>query len=332
MILKQVKLLLLAAITMCCLTSSQHQVSVFIVGDSTAADKKDPANNPERGWGMMLQGYFDEGVTVRNFAVNGRSSKSFMEEGRWNKVLEQIKPGDYVLIQFGHNDEKAGTDRYTIPGSTFDAYLSQYVREAREKGGIPVLLNSVVRRNFYQHPDTNVDDETLRNTTYADETINSDTLVDTHGAYKDVPAQLANSLGTYYIDANKLTHDLEQRLGVIGSRQLHMWFKPGEIPSIPEGRHDNTHYNVYGARCVARLLADALGQSIPKLRKHVVHFDYVVSAAGRGNFMQLQQAIDAAPTHTAIYVLDGQWNISRQQLKDKQLKVISYPGASVHKY
>lgn len=121
--------------------SGRKQTTIFIIGDSTAADKPHPDISMERGWGMMLQGFFDEDIVVENHAVNGRSSKSFLTQGRWQKVLERIKPGDYVFIQFCHNDEKPDSDRHTDPGTTFDANLELYVDEARAKGATPVLFN-----------------------------------------------------------------------------------------------------------------------------------------------------------------------------------------------
>lgn len=86
------------------MTSSNKVTTIFVIGDSTAAEKNHPASTPERGWGMVLQGCFDDKILVDNHAVNGRSSKSFIDEGRWQKVLDKVKPGDYVIIQFGHND------------------------------------------------------------------------------------------------------------------------------------------------------------------------------------------------------------------------------------
>ena len=216
---------------------------------------------------MMLQQFFKEGVIVDNHAMNGRSSKSFIDEGRWNAVLEKIKPGDYVIIQFGHNDEKPAVDRHTEPGTTFDANLKRFVIESRAKGGIPILCNAVVRRNFYRQVDSSVDDESLRNTTYEDEKVNSDTLVDTHGAYLLSPRNVAREYHVPFIDANRITHDLEQGMGIEGSRKLHMWFKPGEHPSMPNGRKDNTHYNIYGGTIVAALLADEISRQVPALRK-----------------------------------------------------------------
>lgn len=316
-----------------CLTSGTKQTTIFIIGDSTAAEKSNPETNPERGWGMVLQGFFDKNVLVDNHAVNGRSSKSFIDEGRWQRVITKIKPGDYVFIQFGHNDEKDDPTRHTDAGTTFDANLARFVDETRERGGIPVLLSCVVRRNFYNQPAQGIDDEGLRNVAYADEPINSDTLVDTHGAYKDSPRNVAQKKDVVFIDANRLTHDLEQSMGVEGSRRLHMWFKPGEVASIPQGRKDNTHYNVYGARLVAGLIADAIAQQIPALAKHVVHYDYVVSRVGRGNYMTLADAIKAVPVgqKVSIYVVDGKWTVRKSDLRGKHIRLTCYPGAEVKK-
>ena len=222
---------------------------------------------------MALQCYFDSAyIRVDNHAVNGRSSKSFIDEGRWDKVLSAMKPGDYVIIQFGHNDEKPAVERHTDPGSTFDYNLAKFVRETRERGGIPILMNPVVRRNFAQKPLKNDDDEKLRNTTFADgsKLVEGDSLIDTHGLYKVAPRDVARRMNCHFIDANQITHDLEQSLGVEGSKKLHMWYKPGEEPSLPEGRQDNTHYNIYGAQVVAKLLAEALIEEIPVLSKYYV--------------------------------------------------------------
>ena len=247
--------------------------TMFIIGDSTAAKKDLSTGSPERGWGMALQCYFDSAyIRVDNHAVNGRSSKSFIDEGRWDKVLSAMKPGDYVIIQFGHNDEKPAVERHTDPGSTFDYNLAKFVRETRERGGIPILMNPVVRRNFAQKPLKNDDDEKLRNTTFADgsKLVEGDSLIDTHGLYKVAPRDVARRMNCHFIDANQITHDLEQSLGVEGSKKLHMWYKPGEEPSLPQGRQDNTHYNIYGAQVVAKLLAEALIEEIPVLSKYYV--------------------------------------------------------------
>lgn len=272
--MKQIKTII--AVLLCLVLfsafKSDHTITIFTIGDSTMANKDTTGGKQERGWGMVLQEYFSKGVVIDNHAVNGRSSKSFIDEGRWQKVLDKIKPGDYVFIQFGHNDEKPNADRHTDPGTTFDANLRKFVLETRSKGGIPVLFNSVVRRIFSQST-TAVTDDDLRANSSAN-MAEGDTLVDTHGAYLLSPKNVAKELNVPFVDANKITHDLEQGLGPEKSKKLHMFFKPGEEPSLPKGRQDNTHYNIYGAHVVAGLLANDVAKQVPTLKKYIRKYKY----------------------------------------------------------
>ena len=276
--MKSLKSILLIISVICGLTAAMPDktTTIFVIGDSTAANKDTTGGKVERGWGMMLQNCFDaDYIIVDNHAVNGRSSKSFLDEGRWDKVLSKIRPGDYVIIQFGHNDEKAQPERHTDPGSTFDENLARYVRETREHGGIPVLMNPVVRRNFLVKAPVIADDEQLRTSTFSDgvKMVEGDTLIDTHGLYRVAPRNVARLMNCHFIDANQITHDLEQGLGREASKKLHMWFRPGEEPSVPQGKQDNTHYNIYGAQVVADLLADALCEEIPLLKAYRIKKD-----------------------------------------------------------
>lgn len=264
-------------------SSRESEFTVFMIGDSTMANKDTTGGKQERGWGMVLQQYFDDKVLIDNHAINGRSSKSFINEGRWDKVLAKIKPGDYVFIQFGHNDEKPQSERHTDPGSTFDDNLRKFVSETRSKGGIPVLFNAVVRRNFAIKQQKNDDDEKLRNldAKASGNVIEGDTLYDTHGDYRIVPARVAKEMGVTFIDANAITHELEQGLGREASKKLHMIFAPGEHPSLPNGRWDNTHYNIYGANQVALLLIKAVGDEIPQIKTHLRLFGDTVPVKKR---------------------------------------------------
>lgn len=285
---------------------ADNVITIFTVGDSTMANKDIKGGKLERGWGMMLRHCFSDGVRVDNHAQNGRSSKSFIDEGRWDKVLGLIKPGDYVFIQFGHNDEKPDEKRHTVPGSTFDDNLRKFVRETRERGGIPVLFNSVVRRNF-SGSKTAVTDDDLRTNSSAG-LKEGEVLIDTHGDYVVAPLNVAKEMNVPFVDANRITHDLEQSLGVEGSKKLHMWYLPGETSSLPDGRQDNTHYNIYGAGVVARLLADEAARQVPALKKHVRHYDAVVAADGSGQYFDLQKAVDEAPQgKSVIYVDKKSW-------------------------
>lgn len=264
-------------------SSREPEFTVFMIGDSTMANKDTTGGKQERGWGMVLQQYFDDKVLIDNHAINGRSSKSFINEGRWDKVLAKIKPGDYVFIQFGHNDEKPQSERHTDPGSTFDDNLRKFVSETRSKGGIPVLFNAVVRRNFAIKQQKNDDDEKLRNldAKASGNVIEGDTLYDTHGDYRIAPANVAKEMGVTFIDANAITHELEQGLGREASKKLHMIFAAGEHPSLPNGRWDNTHYNIYGANQVALLLIKAVGDEIPQIKTHLRLFGDTVPVKKR---------------------------------------------------
>ena len=267
-------------IVVLCAFADNRPVRVFMIGDSTMANKDTTGGKQERGWGMMLQEYFTSDIVVDNHAVNGRSTKSFIDEGRWQKVLDLLHPGDYVIIQFGHNDEKKNDPkRYTEVGGSFDNNLRRFVTETREKGAFPILLNCVARRNFTAPTGKVIDDEGLRDKPYVnpdkvsegseDQKGDGDTLVDTHGAYREVPKAIATELQVPFVDANLITSELEQKLGVEGSKKLHMIYAPGECKAYPNGRQDNTHYNQIGARIVAGLLAIEIGKQVPELRRHL---------------------------------------------------------------
>lgn len=311
----------------------EKTTTIFIIGDSTAANKDISKGKLERGWGMVLQSYFDDNIRVDNRALNGRSSLSFINEGRWDAVLKSMKPGDYVIIQFGHNDEKPKADRHTDPGSTFDYNLAKFVRETREHGGIPVLMNCVVRRNFFVKAPEIDDDEKLRTQTFKDgvKMVEGDTLIDTHGLYRVAPRDVAQRMNVHFVDANRITHDLEQGLGTEASKKLHMWFLPGTEPSEPKGKQDNTHYSVYGAHVVARLLADALCQEVPVLKKYRCDADYTVDRNGSGQYFTLDDALAAAKADAkadaTIQILGGEWD-KPQLPKKSKIKFILRQNAS----
>lgn len=292
---KLVLLLATAFIFCTAFRADKPVITIFMIGDSTMANKKMDGGNPERGWGMVLPGFFSEDIRVDNHAANGRSSKSFISEGRWEKVISRVKKGDYVFIQFGHNDEKADSTRHTDPGSTFDEILRRYVNEARAKGGIPVLFNSIVRRNFVQPADASIAKDVRRTPGEKELPKEGTVLFDTHGAYLDSPRNVAKELGVVFIDMNKITHDLVEGLGPVESKKLFMFVAPNQIPAFPKGREDNTHLNVYGARTIAGLAVDAISAEIPELAKYVRRYDYVVAQDGSGDFFTVQEAINAVP-------------------------------------
>lgn len=214
------------------------ELQVFLIGDSTMADKPGtPQENPERGWGQLLPTFFNEQVAVRNHAVNGRSSKSFLDEGRWEAVLRELRPGDYVFIQFGHNDQKVNDPkRYTNPWTGYRRNLERFIDETRARGAFPLVLSSIVRRKF--------NDE--------------GTLLDTHGVYPFVARQVAAAKGVPFIDMQLLTEDLVVASGPEASKDIYLWVEPGQYPKAPEGKQDDTHLSLYGATTYAGLVAEAL--------------------------------------------------------------------------
>ena len=308
---KMIWLLAAAFILLSAFRADKPVVTIFMIGDSTMANKKMDGGNPERGWGMVLPGFFSEDVRIDNHAANGRSSKSFISEGRWEKVISKVKKGDYVFIQFGHNDEKTDSTRHTDPGTTFDDNLRRFVNETRAKGGIPVLFNSIVRRNFVQPKDASIAEDIRRIPGASKEQPKEGTvLFDTHGAYLDSPRNVGKELGVTFIDLNKITHDLVQGLGPAESKKLFMFVEPNRVPAFPKGREDNTHLNIYGARTVAGLAVKAIGKEIPELAKCIRHYDYVVAQDGSGDFFTVQEAVNAVPdfrknVRTTILVRKG---------------------------
>lgn len=320
--------LFVALVTLLTMTSSNKHFTIFMIGDSTMANK-DIKKGPERGWGMALQGFFTENVTIDNHALNGRSSRSFILEGHWQKVIDAMKPGDYLVIQFGHNDEKGvvGDRRHTEPGLTFDDNYRMFCRAAMAKGATPIVMNAVVRRNFYSNADNSVDDESLRvvDVNGFKDKVNSDTLIDTHGKYIVTPRNVARELRIPYVDANLITKNLENSLGVDKSRLLHML-------SATKGSKDNTHYTIYGAHEVASLLVDAMGDVCPELKPFIRHYDYIVSATGHGNYLDLQSAIDAIPSGKSetIHVIDGDFP-KPVIAKDKNIKIVKYSTVKIAK-
>lgn len=218
--------------------------TIFMVGDSTMADKPLAPAQPERGWGQLLPTYLKSAVHVENLAMNGRSSKSFRDEGRWQPVLDRLRPGDFVIIQFGHNDEKrADPKRFTEPFGTFKENLARYIREVRERQGVPILATPIVRRAF----------------------TNQTELRDTHGEYVIAVRQIAQAQKVPLLDLERRSRELIQKLGPELSKKLYMWIEPGEFMSVPEGKKDDTHFNAYGASRICDLAVDEMRANVPAL-------------------------------------------------------------------
>ncbi|MGW2837569.1 rhamnogalacturonan acetylesterase [Streptomyces sp. NPDC001493] len=210
--------------------------TLHIAGDSTAAQKYADAA-PETGWGMALPFFLGPGLRVANHAMNGRSSKSFIDEGLLAALLGDVRAGDFLLIQFGHNDEKT-TDplRGTDPWTTYQDHLRTYVTAARARHARPVLLTPVERRRFAE----------------------DGTAKPSHGEYPAAMRALAAEERVPLIDAQALTLARWQQLGPDATQEYFDWQAPGESPNYPDGVQDNTHFQPRGAIDVARITARAL--------------------------------------------------------------------------
>lgn len=265
--------------------AAEGALHVYLIGDSTCATKNLDKENPERGWGQMFQPLFDTEVIVENHAVNGRSTRSFRKEGRWAPICDRLQPGDYVFIEFGHNDQKIKTVRYSAPDG-YAENLRRYIRETREKGAIPVLLTPIVRRNFVDG-----------------------VLTDTHGEYLTACRRVAAEEQAAFIDAEKITQKWVSEMGDESSRAYFMWVKPGVCPLYPNGHQDNTHLNVRGARTLARMFAAELSDVVPELAKHLDIPDLVVAKDGSGDFFTVAEAIAAIPdfgrSETRLRIMEG---------------------------
>lgn len=224
--------------------TAKRAPAIFLCGDSTMSNKPLFPAQPERGWGQLLPLYFQDGVRIENLAMNGRSSKSFRDEGRWQSVMERLQPGDYVIVQFGHNDQKKDDPkRYTEASDSFKQNLARYVRETHEKQGRPILATPVARRSFAA----------------------DGKLKDTHGDYAVAVRQIAAEQKVPLLDLGKRTSELLEKLGPECSKKLFLWYELGEFDSLPKGKQDNTHFNAYGASRMCDLAAGEIRASVPAL-------------------------------------------------------------------
>jgi len=216
--------------------AAQEPVTIYLAGDSTMAQKL-PEKRPETGWGEALGSFFHENsVRIDNRAKNGRSTRTFISEGLWQGIIDSLHKGDFVFIQFGHNDEsKEKTDRYTSPAD-YRANLIRFVNEVRTKRATPVLLTPVMRRRF--------DDKGV--------------FFDTHGEYPDIVRAVAREYHVPLIDMHRKSEAVLKRYGAEPSRRLFLQLKPGENPNYPDGIEDNTHFSPEGAQVMAGLAVDGI--------------------------------------------------------------------------
>ncbi len=226
--------------------SASAQVTVYLAGDSTCANKT-ADRRPETGWGEMLQQFFDPAkVKVVNEAKNGRSTKSFIDEGLWQSIIDRLKKDDWVFIEFGHNDEKKDKPAIYASPDDYKANLIRFIKETRAKGATPVLLTPVSRRKF-----------------------ENGVPVKTHGEYPDAVKLVGKAEGVPVIDMETKSAAIQAKYGDEGSRKLFLQLKPGENSNYPNGVEDNTHFNTQGANEMARLAVEGIRETRIKLGKYL---------------------------------------------------------------
>jgi lysophospholipase L1-like esterase len=240
---------LLCAITFLSFLSPPKKIKVWMIGDSTMC-VYGSERSPLTGWGMPFALFFDSTVTIDNRARGGRSTRTFISENRWQPVSDSMQAGDYVFIQFGHNDEakeEKYKDRYTTP-EDYRKNLVRFITETKNKKAFPVLITPVSRMRFDK------DGKAL----------------ETHVEYSAIVMEVAKEQQVPVIDLDKKSRELMQKLGPEAAKLLFMQLEPGEHPFYPEGSKDNTHFNELGARKMAEIVLAEMRLQQLELVGHVV--------------------------------------------------------------
>ncbi|WP_411345303.1 rhamnogalacturonan acetylesterase [Paenibacillus sp. WLX1005] len=223
------------------------QPVVYIAGDSTVQTYTSD-QQPQAGWGQMIGHYFDTGIVFSNHAISGRSTRTFIQQGRLDEIMNEIRPGDYLLIQFGHNDANtAKPDRYT-PVNEYGRLLRDYVERARQNGATPVLITPMGTRDY--------------NAQAGGFTIS-------FPQYVEKMKQVAADTDTPLVDLSTSSVAYYNQLGEDATKKLFLYAEPGQYPAFPNGAQDNIHFQNKGADQMARLVAQGIQQLSIPLANHV---------------------------------------------------------------
>ncbi len=223
--------------------ASDDVITVFLCGDSTTVDQD---TDPWASWGQMIPRFLDDKICVANYAESGESSNSFVFEKRLEKLMTQIKEGDYLFVVFGHNDEK---QRGPTGGAfnDFSKYMQMYIDSALSVGAHPVLLTPTQRRNF---------DEEGR-------------IVDSHGDFPTATRQLGEKNGVPVIDLTSMTTTMYETLGVEGSKGALVHYPANTFTNQPNEMADNTHFNMFGAYQVAKCVIQGIRDLHIPIEEHI---------------------------------------------------------------
>lgn len=225
------------------ITAKDNLTVVYLAGDSTVTDQD---VEPWASWGQFITNYFDESVVVANYAYSGSSLSSFKNGNRLKKILTQIKKGDYLFVEFGHNDEKIKGEGNGAWGSYSDL-LTEFVQSAKDKGAIPVLVTPTQRRFFNENG----------------------SLKDTHGEFPDAMRAVAQKNNVALIDITKMTTELYEAWGDEPSRKAFVQYPVNTFPGQEKALDDNTHFNSFGANEIALCVLKGIRELDIPLKKQI---------------------------------------------------------------
>jgi lysophospholipase L1-like esterase len=272
---------ILSIIVLCVGWFSENQPRIFLIGDSTMSEKP-LVDNPEHGWGQVFPLFFNENVKIFNHAKNGRSTKSYIDQGLWQIVVDRLQPGDYLFIQFGHNDaKKEDSLRYTPARPTYKNNLIQFIRETREKKAIPILLTPIVRRDFKEGQ-----------------------FVGTHGEYPAVVKEVATEEHVLLIDMFEKSKRLVSELGDEQSKMLYLaGVKKNEF-RLWNGKRDNTHFTRSGAIRMASLVAEGMRELRLPLAQQLTD-------------QQSQNLIGTGKVVGLDYFFNNEWRMNNDSVRER---------------
>lgn len=245
--IKSFYFLAMMAVAMIFMAAKNKSITLFMCGDSTMADKTELEISPERGWGQLFPSFLTDGVVVENYAMNGRSTKSFIDEGRWAYVLDRIHRGDVVLLQFGHNDSKIDDPKRYASIEQYEENLMKMTEEAQKKGATVIIATPISRRYWREGQ-----------------------FYPRHGGYPEAARRVAKRMKVACLDMEKSTADWIVELGDEASKAYFMNVAPGECTKFPEGKTDNTHLRENGAMAVGAMAAKMLvDQKVKPLNQYI---------------------------------------------------------------
>ncbi|HUC83122.1 MAG TPA: rhamnogalacturonan acetylesterase [Flavisolibacter sp.] len=226
------------------ITKVENIPTVFLAGNSTVVDQ---AHEPWAAWGQMIPAFFQPGkIAIANYAESGETLKAFKGARRLEKIWSLAKPGDYLFIEFAHNDQKPGGN-HLDPFTTYKQTLKEWIAEAKKRNITPVLVTSMNRRSF----------------------DSTGLITNSLGDYPEVVRQTAKEEGVAFVDLNAMSKELYEALGVEGSIKAFVHFAANTYPNQPRDVKDNTHFSTYGAYQLAKCVVKGIQQSVPSLAKYL---------------------------------------------------------------